>query len=217
MPGSTVSAAGLRVVKLLVGTPPQTVTDLIKATGVTRTAVTEQLNELVAGGYVERTLERLPGRGRPRHLYRATHAALLLLFAGNQNLVVPAIWRALGEVGGRDLVRKVIQHVSQTVADHYCRRLTAREPAERLKQVAELLRQEGGLLDLKKTPDGSLVLHKRSCAFISMYDPSGSICEVDEDFLSRVVGSPVRRVGCRHAGDPCCSFEIAAPSGNGAL
>lgn len=51
--------------KLLVGNPPQTITDLIRAAGVTRTAVTEQLNELVAAGFVERSMERLSGRGRP--------------------------------------------------------------------------------------------------------------------------------------------------------
>jgi predicted transcriptional regulator len=83
MPDATISAAGLRVVRLLVGNPPQTVSSLIRATGVTRTAVTEQLNELIAAGFVERDTERLSGRGRPRHLYRTTQAALVLLFASN--------------------------------------------------------------------------------------------------------------------------------------
>ena len=91
----TISTAGLRVMKLLVGNPPQTISELIRAAGVTRTAVTEQLNELVAAGFVERDTERLPGRGRPRHLYKATQAALVLLFASNQRLVVPAIWKAM--------------------------------------------------------------------------------------------------------------------------
>ena len=65
---ATVTPAGLRVVKLLVGNPPQSIADLMDATGVTRTAVTEQLNELVAAGFVERRTERVAGRGRPRHL-----------------------------------------------------------------------------------------------------------------------------------------------------
>ena len=45
MADATISAAGLRIAKLLVGHPPQTVSDLLDAAGVTRTAVTEQLNE----------------------------------------------------------------------------------------------------------------------------------------------------------------------------
>src|SRR3972149_778842 len=106
MADAIVSAAGMRVIRLLVGAAPPTVFDLMDATGVTRTAITEQLNELVAGGFVERTVERLPGRGRPRHLYRATSAALLLLFASNQRLVVPAIWRAIGGIGGGGVSKK---------------------------------------------------------------------------------------------------------------
>ncbi len=59
----TVSQAGLRIIKLLVGHPPKNVAGLIRATGVTRTAVTEQLNDLVAAQLVERSVERL---ARPR-------------------------------------------------------------------------------------------------------------------------------------------------------
>ena len=59
------------------------------------------------------------GRGRPRHLYQATHVALALLFAGNQRLVVPAIWRAIRELGGEDMARKVLKRVSRTLAEHY--------------------------------------------------------------------------------------------------
>ena len=62
-PEALVSQAGMRIVRLLVGRPPQSVTDLIEAAGVTRTAVTEQLNELLAAGFVERTTERPMGRG----------------------------------------------------------------------------------------------------------------------------------------------------------
>ena len=69
---------GLRIVKLLAGQSPKTVASLIRSMGITRTAVTEQLNDLVGAGLVERAVERLPGRGRPRHVYKATNAALLL-------------------------------------------------------------------------------------------------------------------------------------------
>jgi predicted transcriptional regulator len=81
MSDAIITAAGLRIVKLLVGRPPQSITGLLTDVGVTRTAITEQLNDLAAAGFVERQAQRLPGRGRPRFLYRATDAALVLLFA----------------------------------------------------------------------------------------------------------------------------------------
>jgi predicted ArsR family transcriptional regulator len=105
--------------RLLVGRSPQTVAELIDSTDVTRTAVTEQLNSLMDAGFVERTVERGPSRGRPRHVYQATHAALVRLFPGNQRLVVPAIWQAILDVGGEKLSSRILKRVSRALADYY--------------------------------------------------------------------------------------------------
>jgi len=209
---ATISAAGMRIVKLLVGNPPKTVAEMIRATGVTRTAVTEQLNELAAAGFVDRTTQRLPGRGRPRHLYAATDAALLLLFAGNQQMVVPAMWRAIEKVGGKELREKVLKQVSRDVAKHYKRRVHAKSPAERLLQMAKLLREEGHLVEIEEE-DGQLVVRKRSCPFISMFEQTRAVCCVDQEVISDVVGAPIRQTSCRHDGAPCCSFQIVSSNG----
>ena len=203
----TVSTAGMRVVRLLVGNPPQTVAELIDAVGVTRTAITEQLNDLVASGFAKRSTERLAGRGRPRHLYAATDASLRLLFPNNERLVVPAIWRAIDSIGGEALTKRVLRRVARTVADHYKRRIKAKAPEKRLRELIELLREEGGLVEGVED-NGKLTLRKRSCPFISMVDENRSVCYVDRDMMSEVVGRRVRRTACRHEGDPCCTFEI---------
>lgn len=203
----------MRIVKLLVGNRPLTVADLIAATGVTRTAVTEQLNELVAAGFVERTTERLPGRGRPRHLYSATTAALLLLFASNQRLVVPAIWQAIRDLGGEPLLRQVVQRVTTIIADHYRPRITGQTPEERLRQVNDLLTEEGHLVEVYEDAEGHLVLRKRTCPFISMFEESRTVCDVDIDLMTQIVGVPVQRTMCRHDGDPCCAFAIVPTNG----
>jgi len=194
--------------KLLVGNPPQSISDLIRSTGVTRTAVTEQLNQLVAAGFVERDTERLPGRGRPRHLYKATHAAMVLLFASNQRLVVPAVWRAIYAIGGEELTNQILKRVSAAMAEHYNSKITAKKPQERLQQLMKLLMAEGGLIEAVEDEKGQLVLYKRSCPFISMVDERRSVCHIDQDVMSSVVGRPIRQVACRHEGAPCCSFEI---------
>jgi DeoR family transcriptional regulator, suf operon transcriptional repressor len=204
----SISPAGLRIVKLLVGNPPQTIAQLIRAAGVTRTAVTEQLDDLMAAGFVERNLERTSSRGRPRHLFKPTHAALLLLFAGNQRLVVPAIWAAIHELGGEELSRKVLKRVSRTLADHYSAKITAKRPQDRLRQFIAHLTAEGGLLEVVEDDEGRLVLNKRSCPFISMVDNKRSVCFIDQEMISAVVGRPIRQMACRHDGAPCCKFEI---------
>lgn len=203
----SVSPAGMRLVKLLVGNPPMTIAQLMEATGVTRTAVTEQLGELVADGFVERHLERLPGRGRPHHLYAATHAALLLLFADAQRLVVPAIWKAIEEAGGEALTRRVMRSVAHQLAEHYRKRIHEKSPRKRLEKISAILRDEGVLVEVIEE-NGAIILRKRSCPFISMVDKNRSVCHIDEEMLSAIVGRPVRRVEYRHEGDPCCTFEL---------
>ena len=207
MADATVSPAGMRIVNLLVGNPSQTVADLIKTTGVTRTAVTEQLNELVAAGFVEREIERLPGRGRPRNRYLSTDAALLLLFASRERLLGPAVWKAINATGGEKLIQQIHKHASQTLAEHYLKDIDSDDPEERMRGINDLLAGEGVLVDIEKT-NGQVSLHKRSCPFFGMFDERRNVCCIDEQILSRVVGKPVKRIACRHDGDPCCIFAI---------
>ena len=206
----SVSAAGMRVVKLLVGQSPQTVADLIHACGVTRTAVTEQLNELVAAGFVKKGTERLPGRGRPRHVYSATNSALTALFAGNEWLVVPAIWDAIDAIGGKRLKKQVLKRVSLDLADHYKRRIRGKTPADRFRELAKVLREEeGNLIEIEKRRGKRLAMRRLSCSFFSMFEESRSVCHLDEELMTLVVGTRVNRTACRHDGDACCVFEIA--------
>lgn len=207
MPDPSVSSAGMRLVKLLVGHPPMTIAQLTDAADVTRTAVTEQLGELMAAGFVERRLERLAGRGRPHHRYTATHAALLLLFANAQRLVAPAMWKAIEEAGGESLRRRVMKSVARQLAEHYKKNIHEKCPRKRLERMSVILREEGALVEMVEE-EGAIILRKRSCPFISMLDDNRSVCRVDEEMMTVIVGHPVRRVTYRHEGDPCCSFEL---------
>jgi len=208
MSHATISAAGMRLVNLLVGKPPQTVNELIRATEVTRTAVTEQLNELMAAGFVQRGTEKLPGRGRPRHVYSATEAAQLFLFADRQRRVVPAIWQAIEAIGGESLTQRVIHRVSRELAGHYRERVTARSPKERLKQLAKIFFEEGVVTETCEK-NGHLLLRKRSCPFLSMFEQGRSICCLDAELMSETVGCRVQQTASRHDGAPCCTFELA--------
>ncbi|MCC6123717.1 MAG: MarR family transcriptional regulator [Pirellulales bacterium] len=207
MADAIISASGMRLIRLLVGNPPQSIADLMESMGVTRTAVTEQLNELVRSGFAEREIHHLAGRGRPEYLYKTTDAASLILYAQNQCMVVPAIWMAVEELGGDELMRKVLKMVGKTLAENYLPRITAKKPDERLRQMMKLLNAEGGLTEASMV-NGHMVLQKRSCPFLRMIDEKRSICCVDQEMMTHVVGKPVRRTTCRHDGAPCCSFEI---------
>lgn len=205
---ATVTASGMRLVKLLVGKPPLGIAELTTAAGISRTAVSARLNELTAAGFVERRLEKSPHRGRPHNVYTTTNAALVLLFANHQRLVMPAIWKAIYQLGDEKLTNDLLDLVAAELAKHYRPMVTEREPKERLRQMQRLLRDEGGLVELGKGKHGQLIMQKRTCPFFVMADEKQSICMVDRKMMSLVVGLPVRRVASRHDGEPCCSFEL---------
>ncbi len=181
--------------------------ELIEATGVTRTAVTEQLNELVASGFVKRTIERT-GRGRPRHLYSATDSALRTLFTNNQRLIAPALLEAVAELGGEDLKRRVLQRASEHLAEHYRRYIDAQEPGERFQQLAAQLGREGVLVEVDER-EGRWTLLERTCPYVDMVDDSRSVCSVEQAMMSTVVGAEVKLLGCRLDGCSGCTFEVA--------
>jgi DeoR family transcriptional regulator, suf operon transcriptional repressor len=208
MADTTVTAAGMRIVKLLIGSPAQSVAELIRATGVTRTAVAEQLNELVAAGLVERTTQRLDGRGRPRHRYTTTRAAMLLLFATHERRLGSVIWLGIKTVCGDESAQKVLDEVSILLAEQYRNQIKADTPEERLRRMNDLLYEEGVLVEVREEADGKVTLRQRSCPFATLFDEARTACHLDEMVMSRVVGRPVRRISCRHDGDPCCVFEI---------
>ncbi len=211
MPDRTISPAGMRLVSLMVGNLPQSIEDLTEAAGVTRSAVAERLNELVAGGFVRRSVERLPSKGRPRYRYAVTDAALADLFPGDQSLVTSAVWRAIQDIGGAKLEKKVLKRVNRALTDHYKGSLQGRTPAERFRELAEVFREaEGNVVELETDGAGHLVMRRRSCSFYNMFDGNRVVCQIDEKMVSAVVGAPVRRTACRHDGDPCCIFEIGA-------
>ena len=175
---------------------------------MTRTAVTEQLNDLVAAGLVERSVQRLPGRGRPRHVYKATDAALLL-FANDQQVVMSALWRAIFDVCGEDAAKKILKRVTRAMTDYYSQKITAKKPQERLRQLVSLFVGEGELVDLVENHNGRWTIHRRSCPFANVADDHQSVCRIDQEMISAVVGRHVRQVACRRNGAPCCTFEIA--------
>lgn len=182
--------------------------ELIAASGVTRTAVTEQLNQLVGAGYVMRVTERT-GRGRPRYLYSATGEAMQLLFRNNQRMLAPLLVKALLQVAGPDVAARVLDQVGQFMAEHYLSRMdsTADTP-RRAQQFVELLRQEGIMVELE-VEGGRLRIRERTCPYVDTSNDSRAICAVERQMMTNVLGAAVTSSGCRLDGCAGCTFEIS--------
>ena len=199
-----ISPASLKILNHLLGYPPRTVAELVRELGVTRTAVVEQLDELLKAGLVERAAENQSRRGRPSYRYTTTQAAALMS-PGNQHLLVPAVWKSLQKIGGEDLLNHVIDEVSTQLAEG-CR-LSISATGETLTGL-ELLERCGGCEESQTEENGVVRVTKRTCRFCSMFDDSEMLCRIHLQTLEKIVGSKVTRTQWRRDGDPCCVFEV---------
>lgn len=205
MTDPSITPTGMRIVRLLVGQPPKTLAALMQATGVTRTAVTEQLSTLLAHGYVDRTIQR-SGRGRPHHLYHATEAAMQL-FPTQEGKFVPALLDAVREVAGEAALAQALELVSARLSRHYQPQVTGETPRERLAQLVEVLRHEGVLVDLEQVGE-HWVMHERSCPYATVLGPRREACEVERRMIGELIAAPLEMQGCRLDGCSGCSFKL---------
>ena len=198
---------GMRILRLMIGHAPKKLAALIDETGVTRTAVMEQLMHLMEAGYVERITQRT-GRGRPHHLYSTTDAAQTL-FPSNQSLIFPALLHSIQHICGDNALQQVLEDVGRQLASHYTSRISAQTPHERLAQFAELLKAEGLLADVQYQ-NGRWTLLERSCPYFPILGHSRTACQLEKSMMSLVLNAPVEMLDCRLDGCSSCSSQVEA-------
>jgi predicted ArsR family transcriptional regulator len=202
----SISPAAYRILSLLVGNPPQSVAQLTRASGVTRTAVIEQLNELMAQGFVARRVDKTQRRGRPRHLYSATDVAIERIFPPSPH-ILPAVVQAIESCGGPQLRREVFSHLGQVLVQRYRPKVQALAPRQRLEQLSQLLEYDGVLTSVE-VHDGKLTLRERSCPFVNMLDCDRTACDMESSMIADLVGCKVTLAECRLDGCPSCLFQL---------
>ncbi len=204
---TNINQAAIRTLHLLVGKPPQTMAELTKAAGITRTAVSEHLRELMKNKLVDQKVERLEGRGRPRYRYEITRCASVLLASNHFGTLEKNLWQAIENVGGSDLTQKIVEELANLISDQYRKAIPESDPQERFKKFARQLRTEGALIEMEKGSN-HLRMHKRNCHLARFYNDGSQICLIDNLVMQQVIDPSVCRIACRHEGDPCCIYEL---------
>lgn len=203
-----ITSAGMRIINLLVGQPPQAIAEMIDSLNVTRTAITEQLSELIEAGYVERTVEKLSSRGRPRHRYGVTDLALTVLFPGNQGKVVPAIWKYLEQNCGLTISEKIQDAVAMDLAAEFKKIVDGITLDERVAQFCAALSDRKIAVLSRTNSNGKTELVWKTNPFISMQDGTDRYNKIAIRMISEVLHAPVKITSSRMTGSFCDIFEI---------
>jgi len=87
-----------------------------------------------------------------------------------------ALWTAVRDVGGQELVSNVLKRSAAEVARRYQSCITAPTVESRVHQMASLLRTRGQIVEVSRRVDGLIVLRSRTCPFVDVLDEARLTC-----------------------------------------
>lgn len=194
-----------RIVDTLLRSGPMTVAELVETLGVTTTAVTVQLNTLLAEGWLLRTTRR-GGAGRPASVYAVTDDARRLLtdeFAGLSQSLIEELFATVGPAQAR----RILQGAAQRLAAEWRSGVADATPEKRLAALIEIIRRHGGVVE-SEASGRHMTLNVFSCPYPGLAEKHREICELDQQVISEVLGTSVEREQCMLDGHRCCEFKV---------
>ena len=200
----TGSPAG-EVLTLLQRKGPGTVRELEDAMEVTATAVRQQLNVLLAEGFIEQRTENV-GRGRPKHVYSLT-AKGRALFPHHYDEFTNSLLREILLVEGPGKVEELLGRMSLRMAEQYSKQIVSLLPQERAQALTELLNAKGIMAEVEVEP-GGIFFREYNCPYYELARQYRAICDMEQGMIAQVVNQPVELMSCSLDGHHGCQFKI---------
>jgi len=180
--------------------------DLSEQLGVTVAAVRQQLVRLAQDGLV--THRRDPdGRGRPSHLYQLTPAAEMLFPKRYGDLTT----ELLSYLGGpaSDEVTGLFEQRRQRRLHDARPRLADLALEEQVRELTNILDQDGYLADVERLDDGGWRITEHNCAILSVATGFRQACSSELAFIRDALpGARVARVAHLMDGAHVCAYEV---------
>lgn len=207
-----VTPAGSRILRLLVGRLPKTISEIAQELNLTRTAITTQLDELIGNGFIIQQLEHCHGPGRPKYRFSATEKAGSQFSENAVQFLVPATFSAVRKHTSPETFIQICRDIAADLAVLHSGPITATDIPGRLRQFAETQNQNGQIVEIKESNDG-IELWKYACPFAAMMDKERVVCQLTRTALQIAVGSGVivEQIQHRLDGSPCCVFRMTIP------
>jgi predicted ArsR family transcriptional regulator len=186
-----------------------TVTELAEELEVTATAVRQRLTRLMARQYIGRTATK-SGRGRPRHHYALTDKGRRKSGSNFADLAA-ALWEEIRLVQDPEVRRGLIQRLSHRLSQMYVGRVTGDSVRERMEQLGRLFEERQIPFNVGRQEDLP-VLTVYACPYPELAGDDRSICSLERQMFTQVLGTELHQKECRLDGDTCCSFEPDVPA-----
>ncbi len=199
---------GQRIIKLLMRQGPMTISELVAALGVTTTAIRQQVNRLLAEGWLMRS-QRRGGPGRPADVFAVAEEAKRL-FGGQAEELSRLLLDEIERSDGPDKRRALLEAVGRRMAGSARPFVGQGHASDRFARLADLLSREGVLAEADRSGD-ELKLAVFTCPYHGVASGHREICEMEREAFSELLGDAVALDRCVLDGHPCCEFR--APAG----
>lgn len=189
---------------------PTTIVDLETVSGLSRETLREHLRSLGREGLVERAGLLRAGRGRPALVYRLTERGERL-FPQRQGELLGELATFLLADGG-DALDRFFSARAATRRPRLLARVEGLTGAERVREVAAILDEEGYVAEVEPGPDGGPRLRLCHCPLRELVAVSHAACRAEISLVEDLLGAAARREAFIPDGAPSCTYSFASPS-----
>jgi len=200
-----------RVLHALKSAGPQTADAIARRLKVTVVAARQHFGRLLDKRLVEFE-DRREGVGRPKRVWSLTQAGHARFPDSHAAAAVDLI-QAVASVFGPEGLDRVIEEREREMRRTYSERLrTGRSLAERTKLLAAQRAEEGYMAEVKRLPDGALILVENHCPICIAAKSCQAFCRSELSLFRDVLGPDARVEREEHilAGARRCAYRITA-------
>jgi predicted ArsR family transcriptional regulator len=196
-------ASDANVLELMLEQDSATVSELAESMQVTATAVRQRLMRLMAQGLVERSAAP-SGRGRPSHRYRLTTAGRRKSGVNFADLAI-ALWREIREIEDPKVKQTLISGLSHRLASMYAGAIQGDSLEEKMQSLAEFF-NERRIPFTVDSQNQEPVLRILACPYPELAEQDRTVCSMESQIFTEVLGKDVHLDRCRLDGNQCCEF-----------
>jgi predicted ArsR family transcriptional regulator len=191
-----------------------TADQLAQRLGISAVAVRKHLTALERDHLVTATLQRRP-MGRPTYLYGPT-AQAQELFPNDYANLATHILELVRRMDGDRKVDAIFHQRAEALAAELAARVQGATLQERLRQVAQILEEQGYMPEIQQLKEGQerYLLTEYHCPIFQVAKTFQQACTCELDVLLRLLRAQVERCDHRMVGHPQCSYLITKPASN---
>jgi DeoR family transcriptional regulator, suf operon transcriptional repressor len=189
-----------------------TLEELVKAVGLSRTAVNQHLLALEGQGFIRKSTPRKTA-GRPQHVYVLTEEGANL-FPKQYSWFSKLMFETLREQVGEEKASQFMYDLGVKRSAALIPRLIGKNRAERIEEIVKIM-NETGFVAKTYGPPGSEKLPRvecRNCVYHDLSKQYPEVCRFDIGFLSGLMGAEVEHLACMQRGEDACRFRFIPPA-----